>query len=194
MKDSQEHQVPQWLSIDYLLKVLQPIVKESKVVFELLKILFRYTICHFFFKIISSSTDVVSTTGDSFSSPIFRVKICASAKNEDPVEHSFIVKIPSPSRPLNEDVSFDNEIRFYNSTLSEMHRMLKHSGNNIELGPRVFHYSSGENAVIILEDLSAQFYEQPIQLLQLDETLSALYKLSKWHATSIFMSKDVRIV
>lgn len=58
---------------------------------------------------------------------------------------------------------------------------------------RIVHSSSGSNAVIIMEDLAAQLYKQPTQFLGLDETLSAVYVLAKWHATSIFMSKDVSI-
>lgn len=59
-----------------------------------------------------------------------------SSKYTEKTEFSFVLKFPSASRPINEDVAFENEIRFYSSTLPDMHRLLEHSGEKARLGPK----------------------------------------------------------
>lgn len=56
---------------------------------------------------------------------------------------------------------------------------------------RIVHYSTAPNAVIVLEDLQEQSFRVPLNPLNLDTTLSAIYKLAKWHAASIFLMNDV---
>lgn len=56
---------------------------------------------------------------------------------------------------------------------------------------RIIYYSTTPNAVIVLEDLQEQSFREPLNPLNLDTTLSAIYKLAKWHAASIFLMKEV---
>lgn len=54
-------------------------------------------------------------------------------------------------------------------------------------------YATETNAVIVLEDLAEQSFYEPLSPLNLDITVSAIFKLAKWHAASIFMAKEVSI-
>lgn len=84
------------------------------------------------------SFDVKSASNriDSFASPIFRAVISVWSKKSPQTNYSFVLKVPSTARPIKEDISFENEIKIYSSTLDEMHRLLNHAGENTQLGPR----------------------------------------------------------
>lgn len=87
-------------------------------------------------QVVSFLITSLTKLGDSFASPIFRAKVKIVSKHADKTDFSFILKVPSLLRPINEDVAFENEMQIYSSTLEEMHRLLKHSGYNASLGPR----------------------------------------------------------
>lgn len=53
------------------------------------------------------------------------------------------------------------------------------------------YYTAEFNAVIVLEDLAAKSYVVPETSLNLDKTLAAVFKLARWHATSLYMAKEV---
>jgi len=68
--------------------------------------------------------------------------------------------------------------------------LLNRAGENIQLGPRVIYYTAESNAVIVLEDLTEKFYVVPESSLNLDKTLAAVFKLARWHATSLYMANE----
>lgn len=57
---------------------------------------------------------------------------------------------------------------------------------------RVIYYTAESNAVIVLEDLTEKSYAAPNETLNLDKTLATIYKLARWHATSLHMATDVK--
>lgn len=61
------------------------------------------------------------------------------------------------------------------------------------LSKSVIQYATEVNAIIVLEDLAEQSFYEPLSPLNLDITVSAIFKLAKWHAASIFMAKEVSI-
>lgn len=74
---------------------------------------------------------------NNLASPIYRASVRIISKLTDKNEFSFIFKLPSASRTLTgEDNEFENEIRFYSTTLEDMHRILEISGEKARLAPR----------------------------------------------------------
>lgn len=147
----------------------------------------------------SSQVSVLSNSADPFASPIFRISITTSGRFDQfasETTESFVLKVPARQRNGGSDDAdpqtlFENEIRFYNATLEEMQRSLKESDASVELGPRVIHYSFGADAVLVLEDLTADGYVPIDKPLALDATISTVFKLAKWHAASIHASSEV---
>lgn len=93
-------------------------------------------------QIVGSSVAAVSKRTDRFASPIFRVTVTSTSSRHPLAGEttlSFVLKVPATDRPTDDNgarVLFDNEIRFYSTTLEEMHRLLKHSEESVALGPR----------------------------------------------------------
>jgi len=129
-------------------------------------------------------------SNDSFASPIFRAVTTVWSKKTPQSNFYFVLKVPSTARPIKEDISFENEISVYSSTLDEMHRLLNRAGENLQLGPRVIYYTAESNAVIVLEDLAEKMYVVPETSLNLDKTLATVFKLARWHATSLHMANE----
>lgn len=60
---------------------------------------------------------------------------------------------------------------------------------------RVIYYSSEPDPIIVLEDLTVQqSFAVPLSPLNLDSTISVIFKLAKWHAASIFLAKNVSAI
>lgn len=59
---------------------------------------------------------------------------------------------------------------------------------------RVIYYTAESNAVIVLEDLTNKMYAVPDATMNLDKTLATVFKLARWHATSLYMAKEVSFV
>lgn len=58
---------------------------------------------------------------------------------------------------------------------------------------RFLQYSSGVEPVLVLEDLTARNFATPQSALNLDASITAIHKLAKFHAASIYLAKDVRV-
>ncbi|KAJ6634989.1 hypothetical protein Bhyg_13571 [Pseudolycoriella hygida] len=167
-----QQDLPKWINEQFFVKVIRSCVSDKDV------------------KILSFSINSASKSNDPFASPIFRATVTVWSKQTPQTNFSFILKVPSAARPVKEDISFENEISVYSSTLDEMHRLLNRAGENTQLGPRVIYYTAESNAVIVLEDLDEKMYLVPETTLNLDKTLATIFKLARWHATSFFMAKE----
>lgn len=206
----QAHPIPQWLDDGFLQRLLTKLSsdKESKVHDIITQTVTVKTsanhvlsINHFpLSQIVSTNITPLSKLADPFASPVFRVTVTSTSRFQQPAnaERSFVFKVPAAQRGNNDTPEadgprqlFDNEIRFYSATLEEMQRLLKHSDETVELAPRLLHYSSGADAVLVLEDLSVKAYASPPLPLSLDTTISAIFKLAQWHAASIHLQTDV---
>lgn len=185
----QLHPVPRWLNEQFVHRLLAKLSNDID------------------FKIHDLNIVTLSRHSDPFASPIFRLTVTSSSRYRQAgaeLRQSFVLKVPAAQRTtaaaatVDNDaaagfrVLFDNEIRFYCDTLEEMQRLLKHADLGVvELGARVLHYSSGDEAVLVLEDLAADGFAAPQRPLALDAAISTVFKLAKWHAASIYMANEV---
>jgi len=163
---------PKWLNEQFFTKVIRSCISDKDV------------------KILNFTTKSALKSNDSFASPIFRAIVTVWSKKTPQTNFYFVLKVPSTARPIKEDISFENEISIYSSTLDEMHRLLNRAGENIQLGPRVIYYTAESNAVIVLEDLAEKRYIVPQTSLNLEKTLATIFKLARWHATSLHMANE----
>lgn len=186
----QSHPVPLWLNEQFVHRLLVKLSNDTEI------------------KIHASDIETLSRPSDPFASPIFRVTVTISSRYRmagAQRHQSFVLKVPASQRTTAVGATtdaettadgfrglFDNEIRFYCDTLEEMHRLLTHADLGVvELGARVLHYSSGAEAVLVLEDLTADGFGAPQRPLALNTAISTVFKLAKWHAASIYMANDV---
>lgn len=181
----QLHPLPLWLDEQFVHRLLVKLSNDTEI------------------QIHASDIVALSRPSDPFASPIFRVTVTSSSRYRlagAQRQQSFVLKVPAAQRKTADSDKtddgfrgmFDNEIRFYCDTLEEMHRLLTHADLGVvELGARVLHYSSGAEAVLVLEDLTADGFGAPQRPLALDAAISTVFKLAKWHAASIYIANDV---
>lgn len=55
----------------------------------------------------------------------------------------------------------------------------------------MIYYTAEANAVIVLEDLADKLYVVPQTTMNLNKTLATVFKLARWHATSLYMANEV---
>lgn len=55
----------------------------------------------------------------------------------------------------------------------------------------MIYYTAESNAVIVLEDLAEKMYAVPETTMNLNKTLATVFKLARWHATSLYMANEV---
>ncbi|XP_037049874.1 uncharacterized protein LOC119084129 [Bradysia coprophila] len=167
-----QQDIPKWMNEQFFGKVIKACISDKDV------------------KIIGFTINPASKSSDLFASPIFRATITVWSKQTPQTNFTFVLKVPSAARPVKEDASFENEISIYSSILDEMHRLVNRAGENVQFGPRVIYYTAESNAVVVLEDLSAKMYAVPETTMNLNKTLATVYKLARWHATSLFMANE----
>jgi Ecdysteroid kinase-like family len=136
-----------------------------------------------------------SKAGAHFASVIFRARVEYSGVNVERRQVSLIVKtIPfegekSEASLLVDGRIFVRESQVYSKVMMDMQHLLKQSGDDVELGPRLIYSSNLPVWLLVFEDLTERGYHPKTSLLDFDEMKMVMTKIAKWHAATYYLGK-----
>jgi Ecdysteroid kinase-like family len=169
--------VPPWMDADFFESVLKKSENNRTV------------------KVLSCEISAGSKAGAHFASVIFRARVEYASVNVDHRQVSLIIKtVPfegdkSEAPLLVDGRIFVRESQVYSNVMVDMQRLLKQSGDDVELGPRLIYSSNAPAWFLVFEDLVERGYQPKTSLLNFEEMKMVMTKIGKWHATSYYLGK-----
>ncbi|CAO1366944.1 unnamed protein product [Diamesa hyperborea] len=164
---------PHWLNGPFFDKVIKSYTKDNEA------------------KVVDFSIKPGSKPGENFASAMYRVDITfkKSFSQSDWQSMSVIIKTLPVEDSMEKQLTdnsplFKTEMKMYGETLVDVKAILKASGDNTQLFPRLIYQALEPTTVIVLEDISVNGYET-LRLPKDYQTSKLIFqRLAKFHAAS----------